>query len=105
MLRVQRQDSIVLVCLSVCAASVHGQDEPGAEQRRIREIRIGIASMYTEEQAKHSSCKSFTNRHNTPMTVREPHSNCHHAVTSRCLWRPVQLFQRMPGNDSLPVGA
>ena len=66
MLRLQFQFSIVLACLSLCAASVHGQDEPDTEQRRIREIRIDIASIYTEEQAKASSWKSFTNRHNTP---------------------------------------
>lgn len=66
MLRLLLQIPILLACLSLCAASAHGQDETGAEQRRIREIRIDIAPIYTEEQAKDSSWKSFTNRHNTP---------------------------------------
>ena len=106
MLRLLLQDFILHARLLLCAASVHEQDEPGAEQRRIREIRIDIASRYTEEQAKDSSWKSFTNRHNTPMPVHKPHHrNCHQAVTSRCLWLPDQPIQRMPGNDSLPVGA
>ena len=106
MLRLLLRDFILHARLSLCVASVHGQDEPGAEQRRIREIRIDLASIYTEEQARHSFWMSFTNRHNTPMTVHKPHhSHWHPAVTSRCLWRPDQPIQRMPGNDSLPVGA
>jgi hypothetical protein len=66
MMRLLLQVSILLACVLFCASLAHGQSEPGAEQRRIREIRIDIAPIYTEEQAKGSSWKSFTNRHKTP---------------------------------------
>ena len=55
--------SILLAYVLIWSSLVHAQSEPGNEQRRIREIRIEIAPIYSEEQAKDSSWNSFTNRH------------------------------------------
>mgnify|MGYP001825016597 FL=1 len=45
------------------------QEAPDAEQRRIRQIRLYIADVYTEEQAAESSWANFTNRFH--ITTRE----------------------------------
>jgi len=63
MVRRTPQVSILLATVLFCASVVHAQNEPGGEQRRIREIRIDVAPIYTEEQAEKSSWASFTNRH------------------------------------------
>jgi outer membrane protein assembly factor BamA len=64
--RLLLQISVLLACIFFSTSPVYGQDETGTERRRIREIRIDIAPIYTEEQAKGSSWKGFTNRHKTP---------------------------------------
>jgi outer membrane protein assembly factor BamA len=69
-----RQPSFLLAGAFFCASSVFGQVEPnlepsiepGVEQRRIREIRIDVAPIYTQEQASGSSWRTFTNSHKTP---------------------------------------
>ena len=53
---------ILLTTVLLCTALAHAESEPGGEQRRVREIRIEIAPIYTEEQAEKSSWKTFTNR-------------------------------------------
>ena len=45
----------------------NAQSESGGEQRRIREIRIEIAPIYTAEQAEKSSWAEFTNSHHNPV--------------------------------------
>jgi outer membrane protein assembly factor BamA len=65
-MRLLLQASITLACVLFCASLAHGQSEPGAEQRLIRKIRIDVAAIYTEEEAKDSSWRSFTNRHKIP---------------------------------------
>ena len=55
---------ILLASVLLCPAFANAQDEPvepGDEQRRIREIRIKIAPVFTEQQAGESSLAKFTN--------------------------------------------
>ena len=66
MVRLLLQVSVLIACVLIYAPLANAQGEPGGEQRRIREIRIDIEPIYTEEQAKESSWASFTVSHHTP---------------------------------------
>ena len=62
--RLTLQVYILLTSVLLCPALANAQNEQVEsvdEQRRIREIRIDIAPIYTEEEAEGSSWKSFTN--------------------------------------------
>ena len=59
----------VLAGALLCAAAANAQVEPEGEQRRIREIRIEIAPIYSEEEAKESSWASAIDRYH--VTTRE----------------------------------
>jgi len=63
------QAPILLASLLLCPAFANAQAEPDGEQRRIREIRIYIANLYTDEEAEASSWASFFNRFH--ITTRE----------------------------------
>jgi hypothetical protein len=55
---------ILLASVLLCPALANAQNEPvepGDEQRRIRDIRIKIAPVFTAEQAEESSWAKFTN--------------------------------------------
>ena len=54
---------ISLAGILLCPAFANGQGEPGPEQPRIREIRIDIATVYSEAQAEESSWARFSNRY------------------------------------------
>ena len=64
-----RQAVVLLAGISLCPALTIAQAEPDDEQRRIREIRIYISNVYTEEQTGESSWASSTNRFH--ITTRE----------------------------------
>lgn len=53
----------------LCVATANAQVEPEAEQRRIREIRIDIAPIYSAEEAETSGWARFTNKYH--VTTRE----------------------------------
>jgi hypothetical protein len=47
----------------LCTAPVSAQVETDVEQRRIREVRIEVGPIYSEEEAEESSWASFTNKY------------------------------------------
>jgi hypothetical protein len=57
-----REISVLLAGVLLFAALAHAEEEPGAEKRHIREIRIDVGTIYPEEQAETSSWKNFANR-------------------------------------------
>ena len=59
----------VLAGTLLFAAAANAQVDPEGEQRRIREIRIDIAPIYSEEEAKESSWASAIDRYH--VTTRE----------------------------------
>lgn len=61
-----RQILILLAIVLFCPSFTYAQEKTGAEQRRIREIRVFIETIYTEEQAEKSSWADFANRFHTP---------------------------------------
>jgi outer membrane protein assembly factor BamA len=66
MSRLVQRALILLTTVLLCTALAHAESESGGEQRRIGEIRIEVAPIYTEEQAEKSSWKTFTNRRHIP---------------------------------------
>ena len=60
--RLLLQGIFLLAGAFVCTAVATAQEKPDDEQRRIREIRIYIADVYTDESAEESSWASSINR-------------------------------------------
>jgi hypothetical protein len=60
-----RRAVILLTGILLCIPLANAQSDSGNEQRRIREVRIDIGPIYSEEQAEESSWASFTNRYHT----------------------------------------
>jgi hypothetical protein len=67
--RALQQSLTLLAGVLLCTAVANAQEEPAGEQRRIREIRLYIANIYTEEEANESSWARFTDRYH--ITTRE----------------------------------
>jgi len=61
--RALQQSLTLLAGVLLCATVANAQAEPAGERRRIREIRLYIANIYTEEEADESSWASFTDRY------------------------------------------
>jgi outer membrane protein assembly factor BamA len=61
--RLSRQAVLLLTSVLLSTALAWAESAPGGEQRRIREVRIEIAPIYSEEKAEESSWAAFTNRY------------------------------------------
>jgi hypothetical protein len=64
-----QQSFILLLSFLVCTSLAYAQLEFGSEQRNIREVRVYISNIYSEEQALESSWSEFANKYH--MTTRE----------------------------------